>query len=139
MSTIARPRIGIVGARPAEPGSTGVQCFGELTRMVTEYVFDLPRETIVISGGARGIDSIAARVARSLGMEVIEHLPNPDLVKRNAAAAMKARNQLIVDDADELAAFVAPWSRGTWDTIRRAQAKGIVVTIFNAWEGGRTA
>jgi hypothetical protein len=42
-----------------------------------------------------------------------------------------ARNQQIVDAADEVFALVAPDRRGgTEDTIRRAQRKGIPITIL---------
>ena len=37
---------------------------------VTDYVNELPQDTRVISGGARGVDTVAEKAARDRGMWV---------------------------------------------------------------------
>jgi predicted Rossmann fold nucleotide-binding protein DprA/Smf involved in DNA uptake len=119
-------RIAIVGCRPAEHGSTGWDTWVSIAADVEAFVPSLPAGTVVVSGGARGVDSRAIRLARTLGYSVVEHLPDYDA---HGGKAPLVRNTLIVADADEVHAWPAPWSRGTWDTIRKARAAGKPVTV----------
>jgi hypothetical protein len=73
----------------------------------------------VVSGGARGADTLAAAWARARGIALVEHAP-----KTWGAPALLARNALIVRDADLIVAFLARDSRGTRDTIDKAQKAG---------------
>ena len=86
-----------------------------------------------MSGGARGVDTWAAEVARQRGLAVIEHLPElPEAGSPQWAFAKSyyARNQKIVDDSDSIIAFPAPNRRGgTEDTIRRALRAGKPVEL----------
>lgn len=97
----------------------------------------LPRDTIVVSGGARGVDLAALEQAHALGMVTVVYAPEwrrPDgTINRGAGFA---RNQLIVDQADRVVAFWDGQSRGTLDTIRRAAKAGKPVTLVR-WEGTR--
>ena len=79
-------------------------------KLVQEYVRNLPLRWVVVSGGAVGVDTAAEKEAI---MEPIIHLP-----KTKTTAGYYARNQLIVDDADMLAAFVDKMTGGTWDTTK---------------------
>ena len=58
---------------------------------------------IVISGGAKGIDRMAAAEARRRGLEVIEHLPAGTTWRH-----YRQRNQLIAEDCDELVRIADP-------------------------------
>ena len=51
---------------------------------VVEYVNSLPDDTIVITGGADGVDSIAEGAARKRGLEVIIYRPDWDTFGRAA-------------------------------------------------------
>ncbi len=119
-------RIAIVGARPAEIGSTGHALTLAIRADVKAFVRALPPGTVVISGGARGVDMDAATCARGNGLEVVEHLPD---YARHGMRAPLERNTLIVNDADEVHAWPAPWSRGTWDTVRKARAAGKLCVV----------
>ena len=66
--------------------------------------------TEVVSGGARGVDSVAARYAREHGLKLTEFLPDYDRYGRGAPLV---RNRLIVDYADLVIAFWDGKSRGT--------------------------
>lgn len=103
----------------------GSRNFKNLMR-VAHYVCHLPLDTVIVSGGARGVDETAAVNARRRGMDVIVHLPDWDT---HGKAAGFVRNQRIVDDADAVVAF---WngSNGTLDTIRKANQAGKVVKIY---------
>lgn len=81
----------------------------------------LPPGTVVISGGARGVDSIVARLAVRLGYDLVQY--PPDYGKYGKRAPLE-RNTLIVESADIVVGFPAPWSSGTLDTMRKAKAAG---------------
>lgn len=93
---------------------------------VEAFVVSLPLGVIVISGGARGVDSRAVKTAKAIGREVVEYLPD---YEAHGSRAPLVRNGFIVAEANEIHAWPAPWSRGTWDTVRKAKASGKPVTI----------
>lgn len=113
-------KVAIVGSRKASD---------ELLMRCWEYVESLSLDTIIISGGAVGIDEQAENCAFVRGMKTI--ILKPDWKQYGKAAGM-IRNQHIVDMADEIAAFWDGKSKGTQNTIQRAQRAGKKVTIFEA-------
>lgn len=120
-----RRRIGIVGARPAQNGSTGWDSWVRLCVLLDTFVAGLPDGVVIVSGGAAGIDSRAAKKARDRLLEVVEFFPD---YARHGSRAPLVRNTLIADGCDELHAFPAVWSRGTWDTYWKAQDRGVPTT-----------
>ncbi len=117
-------RYAIVGARPPKRPASPVDelHFERILEHVRRFVSELPEDAVVVSGGADGVDAVAAFCARERGLEVIEHLP--DYVTHGRKLAPLVRNKLIVDDCDTLVAFPAPWSTGTWHAIRLASDAG---------------
>jgi septum formation inhibitor-activating ATPase MinD len=100
---------------------------------VEAFVAALPGDTVVVTGGAAGIDTFAEDAARARGLAVVVHRPNMVGVRSrgDAIARLLARNQTIVDDCDRVAAFVAATRRGgTEDTIRRARKAGKPVEVI---------
>jgi hypothetical protein len=88
---------------------------------------------VIVSGGATGPDTWAEEAARKRGL--LTKIFRPDLIgaesKGQITRRCHARNQQIVDAADEVFALVAPNRKGgPEDTIRRAQRKGIPITIL---------
>lgn len=83
-----------------------------------------PMEDTIISGGATGADDLAAHFANEYHIKKIVYKPD---YKQYGAAAPFIRNQLIIDDADYVIAFWDGKSTGTFDTIKKAQKKGIQV------------
>lgn len=81
---------------------------------------------VLISGGARGVDATAEAEAKRRGLEVLSIRPNYDLFVRRAPLV---RNEDIVMGCDTLIAFWDGKSRGTMQTIRLAQKRGIPVRI----------
>lgn len=92
-------RIAIVGSRtyPDE-------------RAVREFVRSLPEGTIIVSGGAAGVDTWAAKAARKRGLKVVEHRADWEAL---GDVAGPIRNTAIVEDSDEIVAFWDGVSTGT--------------------------
>lgn len=88
---------------------------------VRAYVASLPADTVIVSGGARGVDTAAVDEARRLGMRYIV-LPADWKTWGKRAGFM--RNADIVAAADEIVAFWDGVSRGTRHTIALAEAAG---------------
>ncbi len=92
----------------------------------------LPADTTaVISGGAKGIDESARKLAEEYGLEYIEFLPD---YKKYGIRAPLIRNEKIVDMADMVVAFWDGESRGTGYVIglcQRQEKPLIVYTVQN--------
>jgi predicted Rossmann fold nucleotide-binding protein DprA/Smf involved in DNA uptake len=113
-------RVAIVGSR-AYPGEPTVRA----------YVRTLPPGTIVVSGGARGVDSWAEDEARIQGFTVIRLRPREVVIRsKGFAAAAHARNREIAEACDRLAAFSVGQSRGTASTVGYARELGRPVEVF---------
>ena len=94
---------------------------------VRRYVKLLPEGTVVVSGGALGVDSCAAEEALRHDLATEEFLPEWDRLGRGAGFI---RNADIVDAADLVVAFWDGKSRGTKNTIdlvRKASKPFVVV------------
>lgn len=93
----------------------------------------LPDDAIVIHGGCRGADQMAASTAKKFGMEVVEYKAD---WSRHGKAAGPIRNQLMLDDGkpDMVIAFADDVSttRGTLDMVQRAKAAGVPVLVVQS-------
>ena len=74
--------------------------------------------SLIISGGAKGADSLARIYAREHNIPLREHIPQWDLHGKKAGFI---RNKLIIDDADVVIAFWDGISRGTAHSIKLAE------------------
>lgn len=97
-----------------------------------EAVYDFidkldPLTNVVVSGGARGVDTYAAERANERGIRVIEIRPNWNKYGRGAGFL---RNKEIVKASDDVVAFWNGQSRGTEHTIEQAVKLGRSVAIF---------
>lgn len=110
-------RLAIVGSRDGLDWASVKKGIGML----------LVRATTVVSGGARGVDRLAAQMAGDCGVEVVEHLADWKGLGRSAGMQ---RNATIVDDADEVHAFWNGTSKGTAGTIAMAKRKGKPVFVY---------
>ena len=111
-------KIAIVGSR--EPGN--INFAKELEKRINIQSGDT-----IISGGAKGIDSLAAEYATAHGFELVEIRPN---YAKNGRGATFIRNREIVDNADIIVAFWNGTSKGTKYTIDYADKKGITTLII---------
>lgn len=97
---------------------------------VEAYVYGLPADTIIISGGARGVDSTAVDAAVFFGLQV--RVIRPDYARYPPRVAPIMRNTQIVEECDALVAFWDGRSRGTADAIAKARAMGKRVSVVQA-------
>jgi hypothetical protein len=103
----------------------GSRSWPDLDR-VRAVVDTLPEGTVVVSGGARGVDTAAWLAAQARGLRAVVHLAD---WKKHGNAAGVIRNTAIVESCDEVIAFWDGESRGTADTIRKARAAGKPVRV----------
>ncbi len=111
-------KLAIVGSRNFTDYKRFSQIIGKIKGQIT----------LIVSGGARGADTLAERYAKE---KAIPYLIFPANWDKYGKQAGPLRNQDIVDNADTMVAFLAPESRGTKDSIKKAQAKRIPVHIVN--------
>ena len=86
--------------------------------LVTDYVKSLPSDTVIVSGGARGVDTVAETAAKACGLEIQIF---PALWGTYGKRAGFLRNRQIVEAADRVVAFWDGLSPGTLSTIKLAQ------------------
>jgi hypothetical protein len=108
---------------------TNIAVVGSRTYKNEEYILDNVLETlkkenlsidniVVFSGGAKGVDTIAANAMKRMGVEVREIIPN---WKKYRRAAGIVRNKELVSNADIVIAFWDGRSRGTKNSINLAK------------------
>lgn len=95
--------------------------------LITEVMFGLPVDTVVVSGGAPGVDTWAKEAAETFGLRTKIF---PADWEKHGKAAGPIRNAEIVAFSDRVVAFWDGKSRGTLDTIKKARAAGKPVVIF---------
>lgn len=83
--------------------------------------------TEIISGGAKGIDTLAEEYADK--HKLSKHIIRPEYQKYPRKSAPIIRNKLIVDQCDTLLAFWDKQSKGTLSTIQYANKVGKKVKI----------
>lgn len=89
--------------------------------LVRSYLAALPKDTVIVTGGARGVDSYAERVAKEQG-KAVEVLPADWTAHGKAAGPI--RNTALVAASDRVIAFWDGKSRGTYDVIAKARKAG---------------
>jgi hypothetical protein len=121
-----RVKLAIVGSR-YDPRKTPKDVIDRAEAAVREYVRTLPEGTVVVSGGAMGVDSWAVDEAIYCGLQIIKHLP--DYRTYSGVVAPIMRNTLIAKECDELIAFWDGKSKGTMDTVYKARRLGKPVNV----------
>lgn len=113
-------------------GSRNRDCRADVEAVVAA----LPEGTVIVSGGARGVDTWAADAARARGLEVIEYKPKitHGMEQREIVAELMARNTDIARECDRVIAWPhteahEKQSGGTYDTIKKARRMGKPVEI----------
>ena len=81
----------------------------------------------IVSGGAKGVDRIAAYIAKKNNIPLVEFLPDYARYKRGAPLK---RNEEIVKYADEAIAFWDGKSKGTLFTVELFKKAGKKVTVI---------
>lgn len=102
-------------------GITGTRTYSDLAQ-VREFVRALPPGTVVVTGGADGVDDAAEDEAFKAGLPVVTIRPDYRTFKKGTAE--HERNRRVVGEADAVVAFWEPPGDGTLDTIKLARAAG---------------
>ena len=111
-------RVAIVGSRSGV-SEVAVRSFVE--RLYGKYP-----NALIVSGGAKGVDSWAVDEAEHLGLATLVFPAEWDRFGRSAGFR---RNRTIVDNADVVVAFTTG-SRGTAHTIDLARSAGKQVVVY---------
>ena len=114
-------KLGIVGSRNYTDYVTFTSI---MNNWISEYK---PTIECIVSGGAKGVDSLAARYASDNGIPLIVY--EADWQQYGRSAGPK-RNTLIADSIDYLIAMPSKDSVGTWDTITKVRRLTKPVSIF---------
>lgn len=99
----------------------------EVEQRVREYIKQLPPDTVIISGGARGVDTWAEHAADDYGLETLILPANWNAYGK---AAGMIRNKEIVANCDRLVAFWDGSSKGTKHSIEQARIAGKLVEVI---------
>lgn len=113
-------RLAIVGSTSfARP-----EAWGE-ARALVRATIERHRPEVVVSGGARGVDTIAREEAEAAGVPVVEHLP----ARQRWGDGYRPRNLRIVEDCTHLLRVACRESTtyGSGWTADRAEEAGRVV------------
>jgi hypothetical protein len=99
-------------------------------RRIKARLKKLPRGSIIISGGAKGADLLAATVARGLGFEVKEF--KPDWEAFGKSAGLKRNIQMLEEKPHLVIAFWDGVSTGTAHTLKHAKEQGVEIEIIKS-------
>ena len=83
--------------------------------------------TEIVSGGARGVDTVAKEYANRNGLKLTEFLPDYERFGRGAPLK---RNITIIENADIVLAFWDGKSRGTKFVIDNCHRRNIPIKIY---------
>lgn len=124
MTTVAPLSLFDQPLRVAVVGSRDYPDLGAVRR----YVRTLAPGTLVVSGGARGVDRTAEEEARACGLpEPVIH--KPEWGRYGSLRAPRERNKLIARGCDMMVAFWDGKSTGTQHALECARALGKPVEV----------
>lgn len=103
----------------------------KIVEAVIRRLLERDPDVVIVSGGARGADTLAEQAARRLCRHPPLIFP-ADWRRHGMPMAAFIRNQQIVEVSDEVVAFWDGRSTGTSDTVRRAFAAQKPVFVFRA-------
>lgn len=111
---MAKYHVAVVGGRDFQDRDEMFEYLDTLLSITNRYL-----QIVIVSGGARGADTLAAEYARERAYKLIEY---PADWNRYGKSAGYKRNKQIVDKADMVVAFWDGKSRGTKHSIDLAMA-----------------
>lgn len=101
----------------------------DLVRYVVRRICQGTPGLVIVSGGARGVDQVAAAEADLQGATLEIWLPDWS----QGRGAGVARNSQIIAHCDRFLAFWDGQSRGTLDSIQKARARGLRGLIIDPY------
>lgn len=115
------------GTALAIVGSRNYSDYSNCDRCLQAWMVTYGRPTIIISGGAPGVDTVAASWAfhNNIPCQVF-----PADWSKYGKRAGPIRNSQIVTACTHVVAFPTADSKGTRDTINKARAAGKIVVVY---------
>ena len=99
-----------------------------LVKVVDQVIEEIPPPIIIISGKAKGADSLGERYAKEHDLEVLLY---PADWKKHGKGAGPIRNAKMAEEADMLIAFWDGSSKGTKNMIGQIQKRGKQYKVFS--------
>ena len=102
----------------------------------------LPDLTRIISGGARGADTLGERFANEMGLEISRFIPDWEGLGKRAGYVRNAEMAKFASEDDSYGVLIAFWdgqSRGTKHMIDLAKRYGLEVHVVNYKENNANA
>lgn len=101
--------------------------YGFMKKVLDEKFDNLSFVESIVSGGAKGVDTLAERYAKEIGRPMVVFKPD---YKRYGRGAALVRNTQIMEYADVVYAFWDGRSNGTRDAINKAQKMGKILYVI---------
>ncbi len=108
-------------------GGRDFEDYDYMKRILDEQFDNLSFVESIVSGGAKGADTLAERYAEEIGRPITVFKPD---YKRYGRGAAFMRNTQIIENSDVVYAFWDGKSNGTRDAIFKAQKLGKILYIF---------
>lgn len=106
-------------------GSRTYNDYEYIKTKIEYYTKNFTQKVVIVSGGAKGVDTAARKYAKEKNLTLIEYLPDWTLGK----GAGMMRNKDIINQADVCIAFLKDNSPGTSNSISLAETKGIPLRV----------
>lgn len=119
-------RLLIIGSRTITDPET---VFTHIDRFIKEQCIGTP---VLMSGGAKGVDSLVKKFAKTRGYDFIEFLPY-HLIDKEVEFSSRyffARNRQMVQNADKVLALWDGVSTGTLHAIRYSQKMEVPIMVI---------
>ena len=116
--------LGIVGSR----NFTDYNSFKRAVfKVLEEWNIELKNIENIVSGGAKGADTLGEKFSKKYGLNIIIYKPNWNLHGKKAGIL---RNTDIVEKSTHMIAFPSKYGKGTQDSIRKAENKKIPIKVL---------
>lgn len=110
-------------------GSRGYTNYEDMCRYMNDTIAANSWEVIkIVSGGAKGADSLARRYAKEHNIELVEYIPDWDTYGKRAGMI---RNETIISNCDVVVAYWDYKSSGTAGALKLAESMNKQSHVYN--------
>lgn len=120
-------RLGIVGSRNFEDYELFKRA---VLKTLSMWNINISNISYIISGGAKGTDTLAERFAGEYGIKPLIFKPEYWKYPKNPRRAPLERNTTIVENSHYIIAFPSRTGSGTQDSISKAKSRNIPTQVL---------